>query len=174
VRSRTRRSPLPVSTRPSSRIRRPPPAAAREVRPIVAWRGWENDKLATPLEPPSEPTPAGAATACDRTALERGCGRRTRTRGRLAAIWRHEGAKGVWCRALARVGYRRWDRFVRPLDQPVTSRTPGVPLEIVTLAPADAAAYVAPRADATLAGYRQHLRAGRRAGRRVAGTGWWP
>ncbi len=80
--------------------------------------------------------------------------------GRLADIWRREGAKGLWFRALARLGYRRWHRYVRPLAEPATAGPPGVPIEIVTLEAAGAAEYVALRADATEAEYRQRRRAG--------------
>jgi GNAT superfamily N-acetyltransferase len=96
------------------------------------------------------------------------------TPGRLAALWRSEGPKGVWFRALARLGYRRWDFFVRPLDQSESSGEPGVPIEIATLGPDDAAEYVSLRPEATTAEYQDRLSAGqvcwaaRHAGRLVA------
>lgn len=96
------------------------------------------------------------------------------TLGRLAAIWRGEGLMGLWLRALARVGYRRWTRFARPLDQSEISGEPGVPIEIATLEPHDAAEYMSLRPEATLTEYQQRLGAGqvcwaaRHAGRLVA------
>jgi hypothetical protein len=96
------------------------------------------------------------------------------TPGRLAVIWRREGPKGVWFRTLARVGYRRWDCFACPLEQSGIYVEPGVPIEVATLEADDAAAYVSLRPEATLAGYRQRLRAGqvcwaaRHAGRLIA------
>ncbi len=96
------------------------------------------------------------------------------TLDRLAVIWRREGPKGVWFRTLARVGYRRWDCFARPLEQSEISVEPGAPIEIATLEADDAAAYVSLRPEATLAEYQQRLRAGevcwaaRHAGRLIA------
>ncbi len=96
------------------------------------------------------------------------------TLGRLTTIWRREGPRGLWVRALARAGYRRWDRYWRPLDQSASFGEPGVPCEIAALAPDDAADYLRLRPEAALAEYRQRLGMGqvcwaaRHAGRLVA------
>jgi GNAT superfamily N-acetyltransferase len=114
-----------------------------------------------------------AATAADASA-SKPIGGPPLTLGRLAAIWRSEGPKGLWFRALAWVGYRRWDCFARPLAPSEVFREPGVPIEIAALEPDDAAEYVSLRPEATLTDYRERLRAGqvcwaaRRAGRLIA------
>jgi GNAT superfamily N-acetyltransferase len=99
------------------------------------------------------------------------------TPGRLAALWRSEGVKGLWFRSLARIGYRRWDCFGRSLDRPEPYRETGPDVEITILEPDDAGAYLSLRPEATLAEYRERLRAGRvcwaaRHGNRLVAVKW--
>lgn len=121
-------------------------------------------------------TAADVATATDRSA-RKSMARPPLTPGRLAALWRAEGIKGLWFRGLARIGYRRWDCFVRSLDRCEPARETGVDVEIGALEPKDADAYVSLRPETTAAEYRERLRAGRacwaaRHGDRLVAVKW--
>ena len=78
---------------------------------------------------------------------------------RIGSILRWEGLHGVTSRALARLGWRSFGIWARPLDEPVSSVGPALPIEVRALGAGDVALYRELRPDAA-AELDRRLRAG--------------
>jgi GNAT superfamily N-acetyltransferase len=81
------------------------------------------------------------------------------TARRIGSILRWEGLHGVASRALARLGWRSFGIWARPLDEPVPPVGPTLPIEVQALGAGDAALYREFRPDSA-AELDRRLRAG--------------